>query len=78
MPIYSKSAGQTCTPSDIDALSHSLTRWANYPVSAERALELATEFTQLNASVQTGAEHLKFDDEPSAFLGWLNASAKNV
>jgi len=41
-------------------------------------MELATEFTQLNASVQTGADHLKFDDEPSAFLGWMNASAKNV
>jgi hypothetical protein len=47
-------------------------------VPAGRARELATEFAQLNAAVQTGAGHLQFDDEPSAFAAWLNASATGV
>lgn len=78
MPINSKSDGQTCTQSDVDALFHCLTRWAHYPVSTDRAWELATEFTQLNASVQSGAADLQLDDEPSAFAVWLNSSAKDV
>lgn len=64
--------------SDADALSHGLTRWARYPVSAQRARELTDEFTQLNASVQTGAQQLQFDQEPSAFTVWLNAEASHV
>jgi hypothetical protein len=78
MPINSKSAEQTCTQSDVDALFHCLTRWAHYPVPTARAWELATEFTQLNASVQTGAADLRFDEEPSAFAVWLNSSAMDV
>jgi len=60
---------------DVDALSHGLDRWARYPVSAGRAQELATEFAQLNAAVQTGAVQLKFDDEPSAYAAWLQSDA---
>jgi hypothetical protein len=78
MPINSTSGGQTTSQSDVDALSHGLTRWALYPVPAGRARELATEFAQLNAAVQTGAGHLQFDDEPSAFTAWLNTSATGV
>lgn len=78
MPINSTSIRQTTSQSDVDALSHGLTRWALYPVQAERARELATEFDQLNASVQTGARHLQLDDEPSAFTAWLNTSAPGV
>jgi len=78
MPINSISVGQTNSQSDVDALSHGLIRWAHYPVTSGRAWELATEFAQLNASVQTGAENLSFDDEPSAFTTWLNLSATNV
>ena len=78
MPIKSTSGGQTNSQSYVDTLSHGLTRWAYYSVSAGRARELATEFAQLNASVQTGAGHLQFDDEPSAFVAWLNTSATGV
>ena len=58
---------------DVDALLHGLDRWARYPVTAQRAQELATEFKQLNASVQSGAAHLRFDDEPSAYAAWLQS-----
>ena len=78
MPINASSGGQITSQSDVDALSHGLTRWAHYPVPAGRARELATEFAQLNAAVQTGAGHLQFDDEPSAFTAWLNTSATGV
>jgi len=78
MPINSTSGEQTTSQSDVDALSHGLSRWALYPVPTGRARELATEFAQLNASVQTGAGHLQFDDEPSAFTAWLNKSATGV
>lgn len=78
MPINSTSGGQTTSQYDVDALLHGLTRWALYPVPAGRARELATEFAQLNAAVQTGAGHLQFDDEPSAFSAWLNTSATSV
>jgi len=61
---------------DVDALSHGLDRWARYPVTAQRAQELATEFAQLNAAVQTGAVQLKFDDEPSAYAAWLPSGVK--
>jgi hypothetical protein len=61
---------------DVDALSHGLDRWARYPVTAQRAQELATEFAQLNAAVQTGAVQLKFDDEPSAYAAWLASGVK--
>jgi hypothetical protein len=57
----------------VDALAHGLNRWAHYPVTAQRAQELATEFAQLNASVQAGAAHLRFDDEPSAYAAWLQS-----
>jgi hypothetical protein len=40
--------------------------------------ELTAEFSQLNASVQTGAQHLQFDHEPSAFAAWLNTEASGV
>lgn len=79
MPINSSSfSGKTVSQADVDALSHGLTRWAFYPAPAGRARELATEFAQLNAAVQTGAGHLQFDDEPSAFTAWLNTSATGV
>jgi hypothetical protein len=61
---------------DVDALSHGLDRWARYPVTTQRAQELATEFAQLNAAVQTGAVQLKFDDEPSAYAAWLPSGVK--
>ena len=78
MPINSTSGGPTTSQSDVDALSHGLTRWALYPVPAGRARELAAEFAQLNSAVQTGAGHLRFDEEPSAFAAWLNTSATDV
>jgi hypothetical protein len=78
MPIISTSGGPITSQSDVDALLHGLTRWALYPVPAGRALELAIEFVQLNYAVQTGAGHLLFEDEPSAFVAWLNTSAKDV
>ncbi len=78
MPINSSSSGQTASQADVDALSHGLTRWALYPVPAARARELATEFAQLNAAVQTGAGPLQLDDEPSAYAAWLNTSATGV
>ncbi len=58
---------------DVDALSQGLDRWARYPVSPQRAQELATEFAQLNAAVQAGAAHLRLDDEPSAYAAWLQS-----
>lgn len=58
---------------DVDALSQGLDRWARYPVSPQRAQELAAEFAQLNASVQAGAVQLRFDDEPSAYAAWLQS-----
>lgn len=78
MPTNSNSNLAAMVQSDADALSHGLTRWARYPVTAMRAQELTAEFTQLNASVQTGAQHLQFDDEPSAFTVWLNTEASHV
>ena len=75
MPMNSVPPVQSTSQSDVDALSHGLTRWARYPVPAQRAQELATEFAQLNASVQAGAAHLRFDDEPSAYVAWLNEGA---
>jgi hypothetical protein len=77
MPMNSVSpvpaASQNDVKTDVDALSHSLKRWARYPVSAQRAQELTAEFSQLNTSVQTGAAQLRFDDEPSAYAAWLQS-----
>jgi hypothetical protein len=78
MPINSNSKSATNLQADADALAHGLTRWAHYPVSAQRVQELTAEFSQLNASVQTGAQHLQFDHEPSAFAAWLNTEALGV
>jgi hypothetical protein len=78
MPTNSNSNQAAIVFSDADALSHILTRWAHYPVSAQRAQELTDEFSQLNASVQAGAQQLEFDQEPSAFTVWLNAEATHV
>jgi hypothetical protein len=78
MPINSNSKPATNLQADADALAHGLTRWAHYPVTAQRVQELSAEFTQLNASVQTGAQHLQFDDEPSAFTVWLNGEDTRV
>lgn len=68
MPMKSQSLAPSTSQSDVDALSHGLTRWAQYTVSPARAQELATEFAQLNHAVELGAVQLRFDDEPSAYL----------
>ena len=77
MPMNSVSpvstVSQNDVQADVDALSHSLKRWARYPVAAQRAHELTAEFVQLNASVQAGAAQLRFDDEPSAYAAWLQS-----
>jgi hypothetical protein len=73
MPMNSFPPAQSTSQSDVDALSHSLSRWARYPVTAQRAHELTAEFVQLNAAVQAGAAHLRFDDEPSAYAAWLQS-----
>ena len=63
MPMNSVSpvptASQNDVQADVDALSHSLKRWARYPVTDQRAHELTAEFVQLNAAVQAGAESVK-------------------
>jgi hypothetical protein len=80
MPMNSVSpvstVSQNDVQADVDALSHSLSRWARYPVTAQRAHELTAEFVQLNAAVQAGAAHLRFDDEPSAYAAWLQSGPK--
>jgi hypothetical protein len=73
MPMNSFPPTQSTSQSDVDALAHGLNRWAHYPVTAQRAQELATEFAQLNASVQAGAANLRCDDEPSAYVAWLTS-----
>jgi hypothetical protein len=73
MPMNSVPPVQSTSQSDVDALAHGLNRWAHYPVTAQRAHELATEFAQLNASVQAGAANLRCDDEPSSYVAWLTA-----
>jgi len=78
MPTNFTAGVQTNSQADVDALSHGLTRWARYPVPAGRAQELTTEFALLNVCVQVGATSLQFDEEPSAFMAWLNKSATGV
>jgi hypothetical protein len=68
MPMNPASPVPSTSQSDVDALSHGLTRWAHYPVPPARAQELATEFAQLHGAVQQGAVQLRLDDEPSAFV----------
>jgi hypothetical protein len=73
MPTANQPPASSTSQSDVDALAHGLNRWAHYPVTAQRAQELATEFAQLNASVQAGAANLRCDDEPSAYVAWLTS-----
>jgi pyruvate/2-oxoacid:ferredoxin oxidoreductase alpha subunit len=75
MPTAHHPTHPSTSQSDVDALAHGLDRWAQYPVSPERAQELAAEFSQLHAAVQAGARGLAFDDEPSAYAVWLTPGA---
>jgi len=76
MPMNSVPPAHSTSQSDVDALAHGLIRWARYPVTDARAQELTTEFAQLHSAVHAGAAKLRFDDEPSAYVAWLQSGGK--
>ena len=70
MPMNSVSpvstVSQNDVQADVDALSHSLKRWARYPVAAQRALEVSAEALLLAKSGVDGVYSADPKKDPSA------------